>query len=157
MAIVSEYVTAHEAAQLCGVNESTMFRWIAHGRIHGEKAAVNRWAIRRASLPGHRPSLAERMSELERHMSALESQMSALITQRGSAITRTHLLAPSDLTPIRTHNGAQWPVSVRGRAKVIAGVTGLSWRSIQNWPEVATWESYADAVQWVKEHKGITL
>ncbi|HUY76441.1 MAG TPA: hypothetical protein VMV29_06695 [Ktedonobacterales bacterium] len=95
-----DYVTARRAADLCGLNERTVRRHIASGKLQAERLADGDYAIPVSALATLRrvaKERAHRRGDLAGQLATLRAEVDAL-TARLDALT---------MPPTRTHAGHQ--------------------------------------------------
>ncbi len=108
------YVSAAQAADLCGVSSKTVERWIKAGKLTARRAARNRYEIAVADLPGHRPDpldeLRTEIAELRRRLDAVEQRPSVTMPTRPyiPAATSFPSMGDADVLELTARPAATW-------------------------------------------------
>lgn len=97
------YVTAREAATICGMSERTIRRMIASGKLKARKVAPNRFEIAEVDLPRKK---RDPLGELRAQVEALERRVRTLEAQSVRVARSEPNLTEQGVTDLSTHSYA---------------------------------------------------
>jgi hypothetical protein len=170
-------VTARRAAQLAGVNEKTIRRWIASGKLVATKIAANRFMIDPADLPPRKKNpVQDELERLRRDVDDLRHRVRTLESSKtfpalprfdseGVQSAQVKSYTPPVYKPPVDHSSASFfadiasnqhdmPDSIRGRARWVESHGGPPFTAVRDWQDVRTWSSVEDAIASVRRHRG---